>query len=142
MQIIEGLEYTGAHLSFSCGSCWWTTYHFSVEGTKFEGSRHQVSDCYLNKIDSSVNILTGNVRNSSCRIHCTHAVGLSVGEVYSLSCQKTPCDEIILADFKVNGAASSVLGRCFIEVALYLAVNIEILDELRIIFVSLFTGRK
>ncbi|KAL1547124.1 SBP domain [Salvia divinorum] len=50
------------------------------------------------------------------RIHCTHAVGYNVREVRSSSCQKTPYDEIILDDFMVNGAASNILGRCFIEV--------------------------
>ncbi|XP_057794763.1 squamosa promoter-binding-like protein 14 [Salvia miltiorrhiza] len=50
------------------------------------------------------------------RIHCTQAVGYNIREVHSSLCHKTPYDEIILADFKVNGAASNVLGRCFIEV--------------------------
>lgn len=48
-------------------------------------------------------------------------------------CQETPYDEIILDDFKVNGAASGVLGRCFIEVQLYLTVHSEILDEIFVI---------
>ncbi|KAH6821325.1 hypothetical protein C2S53_006156 [Perilla frutescens var. hirtella] len=50
------------------------------------------------------------------RIHCTHAVGYNVREVHSSLSQKTSYDEIILVDFKVNGAASNILGRCFIEV--------------------------
>lgn len=64
-------------------------------------------------------------------------------DVHSSSRQKTPYDEVILDDFEVNGAASNILGRCFIEVELYLAVNIEILDKSFGSFLSpLFTGRK
>ncbi|XP_042006547.1 squamosa promoter-binding-like protein 14 [Salvia splendens] len=62
-------------------------------------------------------ILRGrSLKAPGTRIHCTHAVGYNVREVHSSLCHKTPYDEIILDDFKVNGAASSILGRCFIEV--------------------------
>ncbi|KAG8377185.1 hypothetical protein BUALT_Bualt08G0001800 [Buddleja alternifolia] len=50
------------------------------------------------------------------KIRCTHADGYDIREVPSSSCQEAAYDVISLGNFKINGAASSVLGRCFIEV--------------------------
>ncbi|KAI3465503.1 hypothetical protein Pfo_022166 [Paulownia fortunei] len=49
-------------------------------------------------------------------IYCTHADGYNIKEVPASSCQDTAHDEIRLGSFKISGAASNMLGRCFIEV--------------------------
>ncbi|KAL8514467.1 hypothetical protein ACS0TY_013543 [Phlomoides rotata] len=62
-------------------------------------------------------LLTGRCLTApGTRIHCTHAAGYNIREAHRSSSQKTEDDNIILANFKVNGAESGVLGRCFIEV--------------------------
>ncbi|CAA0824385.1 Squamosa promoter-binding-like protein 14 [Striga hermonthica] len=48
-------------------------------------------------------------------IHCTHSSGYSIEKVAAW-CQATGQDEIRLGRFKICGAASNQLGRCFIEV--------------------------
>lgn len=60
-------------------------------------------------------------------INCTHATGFNMREVPSSLCQKTANDEVILDCFKVNDAASSVLGRCFIEVSFFFYHTINFL---------------
>ncbi|KAI3465501.1 hypothetical protein Pfo_022164 [Paulownia fortunei] len=57
-----------------------------------------------------------NLTAPGTMIHCTHAAGYNIKEVPLSSCQDTAYDEITLGGFEVNCAASSVLGRCFIEV--------------------------
>ncbi|KAL0313814.1 UNVERIFIED_CONTAM: Squamosa promoter-binding-like protein 14 [Sesamum angustifolium] len=50
------------------------------------------------------------------KIHCTHASEYNIRQVAASSCLDTAYEEISLDSFKVDRAASSVLGRCFIEV--------------------------
>lgn len=69
------------------------------------------------------------------RVHCTHADGYSIEEVRPSSGQGTAIDEINLGSFKINGSASNVLGRCFIEVALQ---KLSVLLH----FLSLSSGQK
>ncbi|GER39303.1 squamosa promoter-binding protein [Striga asiatica] len=56
-----------------------------------------------------------NLATPGTTIHCTHSSGYSVEKVASW-CQATGQDEIRLSRFKISGAASNLLGRCFIEV--------------------------
>ncbi|KAL0324784.1 UNVERIFIED_CONTAM: Squamosa promoter-binding-like protein 14 [Sesamum radiatum] len=50
------------------------------------------------------------------KIHCTYAAEYNIRQVPVASCLDTAYEEISLDSFKVDVAASSVLGRCFIEV--------------------------
>ncbi|CAA2995481.1 squamosa promoter-binding 14 [Olea europaea subsp. europaea] len=57
-----------------------------------------------------------NLTIPGTKIYCTHTTGYNMKEFPAVACQKTVYDEIILDSFKIHGASSSVLGRCFIEV--------------------------
>ncbi|KAL2232157.1 squamosa promoter-binding-like protein 14 [Sesamum indicum] len=50
------------------------------------------------------------------KIHCTHASEYNIRQVAASSCLDSAYEEISLDSFKVDRAASGVLGRCFIEV--------------------------
>ncbi|KAL2505924.1 Squamosa promoter-binding-like protein 14 [Abeliophyllum distichum] len=57
-----------------------------------------------------------NLTIPGTKIYCTHTAGYNMKEFPALACQETEYDEISLGSFKIHGASSSVLGRCFIEV--------------------------
>ncbi|KAK4428241.1 Squamosa promoter-binding-like protein 14 [Sesamum alatum] len=57
-----------------------------------------------------------SLRAPGTKIHCTHAAEYSIRQVPGSSHRDSAYEEISLVSFKVDGAASSVLGRCFIEV--------------------------
>ncbi|XP_021836587.2 squamosa promoter-binding-like protein 14 [Spinacia oleracea] len=57
-----------------------------------------------------------NLTSPGTKIHCTYMGGYSSKAVLRSSDEGFTCDEVELSDFKVHAAASSVLGRCFIEV--------------------------
>ncbi|KAL2529791.1 Squamosa promoter-binding-like protein 16 [Forsythia ovata] len=57
-----------------------------------------------------------NLTIPGTKIYCTHTDGYNMKEFPASACQETVYDEISLGSFKIHGASSSVLGRCFIEV--------------------------
>ncbi|KAL0324788.1 UNVERIFIED_CONTAM: Squamosa promoter-binding-like protein 14 [Sesamum radiatum] len=61
-------------------------------------------------------LLRGKLTGPGTKIHCTHASEYNIRQVAASSCLDTAYEEISLDSFKVDRAASSVLGRCFIEV--------------------------
>lgn len=138
LQILESLYYTRTFLHFSCGNCGWTRNLSSIKRETFDSSRHKVFTWYLNVALFHFILLVSLVTifvicYLSCRIHCTHAAGYNIKEANRSSSQKTEDDKIILVNFKVNGAESGVLGRCFIEVKLYLTIKFKIWIEFWII---------
>lgn len=82
--------------------------------------------------------LVKKICHLSRRIHCTHAAGYNIREANRSSSQQSEDDKIILVNFKVNGAESGVLGRCFIEVKLYLTIKFKIWIEFWIIDIFCF----
>uniref|UniRef100_A0A803N9B7 SBP-type domain-containing protein n=1 Tax=Chenopodium quinoa TaxID=63459 RepID=A0A803N9B7_CHEQI len=62
------------------------------------------------------NLGAQNLTSPGTKIHCAYMGGYSSKEVLKSSDQGLPCEEIRLNEFNVHAAASSVLGRCFIEV--------------------------
>ncbi|KAM7517404.1 hypothetical protein LguiA_006987 [Lonicera macranthoides] len=57
-----------------------------------------------------------NLRTTGTKIHCTHTSGYKLQELSRPASQENIYDEISLSCFTIHGAASSALGRCFIEV--------------------------
>ncbi|KAL3505532.1 hypothetical protein ACH5RR_035373 [Cinchona calisaya] len=57
-----------------------------------------------------------NLNMSGTKINCSHTGDYTVKGVSGPACEEPEYDEISLCDFKVCTTASTVLGRCFIEV--------------------------
>ncbi|KAF2310822.1 hypothetical protein GH714_017456 [Hevea brasiliensis] len=57
-----------------------------------------------------------NLTNPGTKIHCTYMGGYTSMDVIGSTSPGAMYDEINVNGFKIHGASSSVLGRCFIEV--------------------------
>lgn len=66
--------------------------------------------------DTSLVLRGRNLSSPGTKIHCTYMGGYSSLDVLRSPDQGSSCDEIKLSEFKVHAAASSALGRCYIEV--------------------------